>query len=81
MDIVKIEECIKEMTTAKRFLHSKGVEETAVKLARHYGVDEKKARYAGLVKSLAANLIGLSRQNLNLFTVLSVLIMPKMFSE
>ena len=55
MDIVKIEECIKEMTTAKRFLHSKGVEETAVKLARHYGVDEKKARYAGLMHDCVKN--------------------------
>lgn len=56
VDIETIQECIRKITTDKRFLHSKGVEKTAVLLARHYGVDETKARYAGLMHDCVKNL-------------------------
>lgn len=40
----------------KRFLHTMGVVETAVALAKHYAVDEEKARYAALLHDCAKNL-------------------------
>lgn len=44
---------LKEMLSEKRYLHSLGVQETAVKLARKYGADDKKASIAGLVHDCA----------------------------
>lgn len=40
---------LKEQLKEKRYLHSLGVEETAVKLARRYGLDEKQAAVAALL--------------------------------
>ena len=43
------EEELSTRVGAKRFEHSKGVAKTAVKLAKAYGVDENKARLAGIL--------------------------------
>ena len=56
MEIHEITECIRKITTEKRFKHSIGVSETAVKLAKHYGIDEKKAKLAGLMHDCVKNL-------------------------
>ncbi|KAJ53820.1 putative HD superfamily hydrolase involved in NAD metabolism [Clostridium tetanomorphum] len=53
-----IESYLKEKLESKRFLHSLSVRDTAVKMARHYGVDEYKARIAGLVHDCAKNIKG-----------------------
>ena len=39
---------IKPMMSEKRYIHSLGVRDEAVKLAKMYGADEKKAYLAGL---------------------------------
>ncbi len=39
-----------------RFLHTLGVRDTAVELARHYGADVEKARLAGLLHDCAKNM-------------------------
>jgi len=44
-----IEQILKKRLSEKRFLHSLGVQDTAEKLAKIYGVDVDKARLAGLV--------------------------------
>lgn len=56
MDIIEIEQSIKSMTKESRFLHSKGVEETAAKLAKHYGENVQKASLAGLMHDCVKNL-------------------------
>jgi len=53
MDIVYIENELKKIVTPKRFQHSVGVRYEAVKLAKQYGADEKKAELAGLVHDCA----------------------------
>ena len=40
---------MQELLPEKRFAHSLGVQETAIKLAKHWGADENKASIAGLV--------------------------------
>lgn len=49
-------EKLREMIDAKRFAHSIGVRDTAVMLARQYGVDTEKARIAGLLHDCAKNI-------------------------
>ena len=39
----------------RRYIHSLGVAQTAVNLAREYGVDEYDAAYAGLLHDLRAS--------------------------
>ena len=47
MNITEIEQCIKKMTKESRFIHSKGVQYMAGKLAKHYGLNVEKAELAG----------------------------------
>lgn len=47
---------LKEMLPEKRFRHSEGVANMAVKLAEFYGVDEEKARIAGLLHDCAKDM-------------------------
>ncbi|MEE1042351.1 MAG: bis(5'-nucleosyl)-tetraphosphatase (symmetrical) YqeK, partial [Clostridia bacterium] len=56
MNITEIEQCIKKMTKESRFNHSKGVQFMAVELAKHYGLDVKKAELAGLMHDCVKNL-------------------------
>lgn len=49
LELDQIREKLKATLTEKRFTHSLNVAETAVKMARHYGVDEKKIYLAGLL--------------------------------
>lgn len=49
-------EKLRDMIDAKRFAHSIGVRDTAVILARQYGVDAEKARIAGLLHDCAKNI-------------------------
>lgn len=53
MTIEQIQDKLKETLSPKRFRHSLGVMETAVKLAEQYGVDVKKAQLAGLLHDCA----------------------------
>lgn len=50
------EEKLKTMLEPKRFLHSIGVRDTAVRLAKIYRADEKKAEIAGLLHDNAKNM-------------------------
>lgn len=50
------EEKLKTMLEPKRFLHSLGVRDTAVHLAKLYGADGKKAEIAGLLHDNAKNM-------------------------
>lgn len=47
---------LKESLKEERFYHTLGVAETAKNLAKHYGIDEKKAYLAGLLHDCAKNL-------------------------
>ena len=49
MEFKEMQERLEKELPAKRFHHTLAVSETAVKLARRYGVDEKKAAIAGLL--------------------------------
>ena len=49
-------EKLRDMIDAKRFAHSIGVRDTAVMLARQYGVDAEKASIAGLLHDCAKNI-------------------------
>ena len=53
IDIDKIKKYLKEALSEKRYIHSLGVAEEAVSLARHYGADEDKAYIAGLCHDIA----------------------------
>lgn len=53
MTTIEIHDKLKRALSPKRFKHSLGVMETAVKLASLYGVDEKKAELAGLLHDCA----------------------------
>lgn len=53
IDIDKIKKYLKEALSEKRYIHSLGVAEEAVSLARHYGADEDKAYIAGLCHDVA----------------------------
>ncbi|NLA58362.1 MAG: HD domain-containing protein [Firmicutes bacterium] len=45
----RVKERLQEMISEERYLHSLGVADTAVRLARRWGADIEKARIAGLV--------------------------------
>ncbi len=47
--IKEIENFLKEILSEKRYLHSIGVKDEAVELAKRYGLDVKKAELAGLL--------------------------------
>ena len=53
MEIDDIKEYLKENLSEKRYTHSLGVADEAVKLAEHYGADKFKAYVAGLVHDCA----------------------------
>lgn len=53
MTILQMEEKLKNVLSEKRFRHSIGVMETAVKMAEHFGCDAEKARLAGLMHDCA----------------------------
>ncbi len=53
IDIDKIKEYLKKTLSEKRYIHSLGVAEEAVSLAKHYGADENKAYIAGLCHDIA----------------------------
>ena len=55
MTIDQMQKKLKENLLEKRYNHSVGVMETAVSLAKTYGVDEKKAAIAGLLHDCAKN--------------------------
>ena len=54
--VFDFEEKLRGMLTPERFRHSIGVRDTAVKLAKIYGADEKKAETAGLLHDNAKNM-------------------------
>lgn len=56
MDIKKIQQDLKSLLSPKRFLHSLGVQETAMFLAKRYGCTVDKASIAGLVHDCAKDL-------------------------
>ncbi|QEK12040.1 HD domain-containing protein [Crassaminicella thermophila] len=53
LDIEKIKEVLQKRLTKKRYLHSLGVQQVAIKLAKVYNVCDKKASIAGLVHDCA----------------------------
>lgn len=61
MTIQEITEKLQYMMPSKRFKHSMGVKDAALKLARRYGADEEKAIIAGLIHDCAK---GLSKEDL-----------------
>lgn len=58
MNLEVIRQRISQMLEPARYRHTLGVEETAVRLAKHYGVSEEQARVAALLHDCAK---GLSR--------------------
>lgn len=50
--VEKYENVAHKMLSEKRFVHSKNVSETAVKLAERYGADTEKARIAGILHDI-----------------------------
>ena len=53
MNIHQMEEKLKNVLSQKRFDHSIGVMEVAMKMAEHFGCDVEKARLAGLLHDCA----------------------------
>lgn len=56
MELPEIQTKLESMLTPKRFAHSVGVRDTAVRLAKKYGADVKKAELAGLLHDCAKNI-------------------------
>lgn len=56
LSIDKIKKRLKNRLTEKRYIHSLGVQESAIKLAKEYNVSIEKASIAGLVHDCAKNL-------------------------
>ena len=56
MDLFSMEKKLQSMLTEKRYRHSLGVMETAVEMAKVFGVDEEKARLAGLLHDCAKDI-------------------------
>lgn len=56
MELCEIISKLETMLTPKRFAHSIGVRDTAVRLAKKYGADEKKAELSGLLHDCAKNI-------------------------
>jgi predicted HD superfamily hydrolase involved in NAD metabolism len=54
--MLSIEEGIRQYITEHRFLHTAGVRDTAISLARHYGCSEEKASVAALLHDVARDL-------------------------
>ncbi|MDI6605286.1 MAG: bis(5'-nucleosyl)-tetraphosphatase (symmetrical) YqeK [Thermoanaerobacteraceae bacterium] len=54
--LIKYANKLKNLINTNRYKHSLGVMETALKLAKKYGADEKKAAIAGLLHDCAKNL-------------------------
>lgn len=52
----QVKHLIKARLTTKLYRHSLGVQETAMKLARQYGIDEEKAALAGLLHDFGKSL-------------------------
>ncbi len=52
-DTAEIRKSLKHTLSENRYLHTLGVEETSVKLAKHYAVDTYKAQIAGLLHDCA----------------------------
>lgn len=55
MDYEMLEEQIKNRISKKRFIHSLGVVEVALRLARCYGADEEKTKIAAICHDCAKN--------------------------
>ena len=55
-DIEFMKEYLEKNLVQGRFLHTLGVAETAIKLAKLYNVDEKKAEIAALAHDMAKNM-------------------------
>ncbi len=53
LKIEEIQEKLKNCLSYERYIHSLGVMERAVELAREYGLDEEKAKVAGLLHDCA----------------------------
>ena len=53
MNCTEIEKELKEILTPERYLHTLGVKDCAVELAKRYGADVKKAEIAGLLHDCA----------------------------
>ncbi|NLW02629.1 MAG: HD domain-containing protein [Clostridiaceae bacterium] len=49
MDLDLVREKLASVLTEKRFIHSLNVADTVVKMAKHYGADEKRTYIAGLL--------------------------------
>jgi len=82
MTTEQIYDKLKEVLSPKRFKHSLGVMETAVKLAEQYGADVKKAELAGLLHDCARemkveDILKICRQN-NIKTDDISLMQPKL---
>lgn len=56
IDLESVKLILKERLKPKRYLHSIGVSNTSVRLAKLYGVCEKKAEIAGILHDYARNL-------------------------
>lgn len=57
-DIIGIQESLKKLQSAPRFLHSLGVQYTSANLAMRYGYDLKKAEVTGLLHDCAKYMSG-----------------------
>ena len=53
MNCTEIEKELKEILTPERYMHTLGVKDCAVELAKRYGADVKKAEIAGLLHDCA----------------------------
>lgn len=56
MELIAMEKKLKETLSERRYNHSLGVMETAVKLAEQYGADVEKARLSGLLHDCAKDI-------------------------
>ena len=79
----KINGTLAQTLSERRYHHSLGVAEMAVKLAKHYGADEEKAYLAGLVHDCAKEIpaeeaIGLLRENYRITPDAMSLQMPRL---
>lgn len=56
MKIEKIRQELKKRITEKRYIHTLGVEEKAMELAKKYGIDENLVRVASILHDVAKNM-------------------------
>ncbi len=52
----KLRDIVRKRVTEKRYIHTLGVEEKAVELAKKYGVDEEKVRIAAILHDIAKSM-------------------------